>query len=118
MHSIVHYRTIKPAVCLLAAANQTGSLSTCSITYSTPVSPPALANPAKEKYGGPYSQACLKTCISVVLFVYFEGSIQVFSAVDMRLPFPHGDREFVNVVYTFSGKWRTLLSKERSFDVK
>ena len=42
-------------------------------------------------------------------FVYFEGSIQIFSAVGTRLLFPHD--EFVDVLHTFSGKMADIAEQ-------
>ncbi len=42
-------------------------------------------------------------------FVYFEGSIWAFLAVDTRLPFPSG--EFVDVLHTFSGKMADIAEQ-------
>ncbi len=44
-----------------------------------------------------------------VFFVYFEGSIRVFSAFDTRLSFPRG--EFVDVLHTFSGKMADIAEQ-------
>ncbi len=41
--------------------------------------------------------------------VYFEISIRVFSAVDTRLLFPHG--EFVDVLHTFSGEMADIAEQ-------
>ncbi len=54
----------------------------------------------------------LKPTLDLLLaafLVYFEISIRVFSAVDTRLLFPHG--EFVDVLHTISGKMADIAEQ-------
>ncbi len=87
---------IKPAVC----------------PHTLPIQP--LRDPRITQWGERNVDHTLKPALDLLLagfLVYFEISIRVFSAVDTRLLFPHG--EFVDVLHMIPGKMADIAEQAK-----